>query len=189
MALHFRFESSQGGWLSHPLLLPRALRGWLTDHGSLTRRLKRACPAFRVRPTRIGRFRPSRDEHTPLRLCPGCLAYVREVVLDCGDRPVVFAHSVVALPSLRGPWAAVTQLGTRPLGEALFSNPRISRGKLEYKRLSHRHPLTRQAMRAGIAADNLPLWARRSVFVLQGEPILVTEVFLQNIKFIRVRHD
>jgi chorismate--pyruvate lyase len=186
--LRVSFEASQAGWLYHPLLLPRPLRGWLTDQGSLTRRLKRHCPAFRVHPTRIGRFRTSHDENRALRLGPGCLAYVREVILDCGNLPVVFAHSVVALDSLRGPWAAVTRLGSRPLGEALFSNPRISRGHLQYKRLSRRHPLARQAIRSGIAAANLPLWARRSFFFLQGRPILVTEVFLQDIRRIEIKH-
>jgi chorismate--pyruvate lyase len=132
-------------------------------------------------------YRAGKDENKPLQLHIDRLAYVREVILECDGIPVVFAHSVVSLASLRGPWAGVTRLGSRPLGEALFSNPRVFRGKLQYRRIPSRHPLARQAAKAGISNENMPLWARRSLFTLKGRPIMVTEVFLQNIKLIK--HD
>ncbi len=176
--MHFKLEAAEQGWLRHPFFLPREFRGWLVDQGSLTLRLKQRCTQFSVRPVRVGLHRPNRDEYAALRLRAGRLAYVREVVLNCGGEPVVFAHSVVADASLRGPWAAVTQLGSRPLGEALFSNPRIARGCLQFRRIPPRHALARQARRAGLAASGKPLWARRSLFTLQGQPLMVTEVFL-----------
>jgi chorismate--pyruvate lyase len=44
------------------------------------------------------------------------------------------------------------------------------------------HPLYRLASRH-LAPENLPtqLWARRSLFHLAGEPLLVTEVFLPSL--------
>lgn len=178
IALRFLHETTQTDWLHHPFLLPRSLRNWLTNQGSLTRRLKHRCGTFSVQPTRIGIFRAGQDENPFLKIASNRLAYVREVILHCDNHPVVFAHSVVSLKSLRGPWAAVTRLGTRPLGEALFSNPRVIRGRLQYRRIPPRHTLARQAALAGVSDGHKPLWARRSLFTLQGHPIMVTEIFL-----------
>lgn len=176
--MRFRLEAAAQGWLTTPFFLPREFRRWLTDQGSLTRRLRGHCRDFSVRPVRVGFARPNRDENDLLQLRTDELAYVREVVLNCDGRAVVFAHSVVAAGSLRGPWAAVTRLGSRPLGEALFSNPLVARGSLQYRRIGARHALARQAARAGLAAARAPLWARRSLFILRGHPLMVTEVFL-----------
>lgn len=154
-----------------------AWRHWLTDRGSLTRRLQRSCPAFRVERLRQSPGRPNLDEYASLGLLPGRLATIREVLLLNHDTPLVFAHSVIPLAGLAGPWAGLAGLGNRPLGAALFTNPRIERLALEFQHLDRRHSLYRAA------AQHLPtpprtLWARRSLFSLQAHPILVTEVFL-----------
>jgi chorismate--pyruvate lyase len=176
--LRFKLVAAKQGWLGHPFFLPRKFRSWLADQGSLTHRLKQRCRQFSVRPVRVGFIRPNRDECPALKLRPYRLAYVREVVLHCDGNAVVFAHSAVPGGSLRGPWAAVTTLGSRPLGEALFSNPRVMRGDLQYRRVQLRHPLARQARQAGIPTAGQTLWARRSLFTLHGHRLMVTEVFL-----------
>ena len=171
-------QADKQGWLSHPCFLPREFRNWLADQGSLTRRLKQRCRQFSVQPVRVGLFRPNRDESPVMGLRAGHVAYVREVLLHCDNRAVVFAHSTIAAESLRGPWAALTRLGSKPLGEALFSNPRILRGDLQYRRISSGHPLAKQAVKAGIPVKSQNLWARRSLFTLHGRSLMVTEVFL-----------
>lgn len=104
-------------------------------------------------------------------------AYVRDVLLTGGGHIRVFAHSVLPRSSLHGDWCGITRLGTKPLGETLFTDPRIRRLGLTMRRLDARHPLYRAARRhTGITAQHL--WARRSVFCLNGHPLLVTEVFL-----------
>jgi chorismate--pyruvate lyase len=183
--LRLKLEAATQGWLAHPFLLPREIRGWLADHGSLTRRLRQCCRGFSVRPVRIGFISPNRDERAALKLRTDELAYVREVVLNCNGEAVVFAHSVVAAASLRGPWAAVSGLGSRPLGEALFSNPRVERGRMQYRRIDARHALVRQAARAGVDVAGRSVWARRSLFTLHGHPLMVTEVFLPAMQSIR----
>ncbi|HMM46350.1 MAG TPA: chorismate lyase [Thiobacillaceae bacterium] len=171
---------SRQGWLAHPLLLPRSLRSWLTDQGSLTRRLKSHCASFRVDPLATGHARPNADEYALLDLAPGQRAYVRDVALLCGGVPVVFAHSVLPLAGLRGGWNGITRLGSRSLGETLFSDHRIERRPLAYRKVGHDHPLHRAAVWR-LAANFRGLWARRSVFCLNGHPLLVTEVFLPSI--------
>lgn len=170
-------NSPEHGWLAHPFRAPRELRGWLSDRGSLTRRLKARHADFRVSPVARGLAPPFLDEAHVLRLGPKTHAYVRDVLLVGGGRIRVFAHSVLPRASLRGAWCGISRLGTKPLGEALFSDPRIRRLGLTIRRLDARHPLYRAARHhTGLTARHL--WARRSVFCLNGQPLLVTEVFL-----------
>jgi chorismate--pyruvate lyase len=172
-----RHDNLRHGWLAHPFRAPRILRNTLSDRGSLTRRLKAQYVDFRVIPVARGFALPFFDEARALRLHPHTLAYVRDVLLIGDGHVRVFAHSVLLRSSLRGSWNGITRLGSKPLGEALFTNPRIRRLGLTIRRLDVRHPLYRAAQRhTGIAARQL--WARRSVFCLGGHPLLVTEVFL-----------
>jgi len=168
---------SRQGWLAHPHSLPRLLRSWLSDRGSLTQRLKSRCASFRVVPLATGLARPNPDEYALLGLAPGTRAYVREVMLLCDGVPVVFAHSVLPHGSLRGGWNGITRLGSRSLGEALFSDHRIERQPLAYRNVRSHHPLFR-AIAAQQTQAAGSLWARRSVFCLNHHPLLVTEVFL-----------
>jgi chorismate--pyruvate lyase len=171
---------SRQGWLAHPFSLPRSLRAWLSDQGSLTRRLKSRCASFRVVPLATGPARANADEYALLGMVPGTRAYVREVMLLCDEVPVVFAHSVLPPAGLRGGWDGITRLGSRSLGEALFSDHRIERQPLAFRRVQRGHPLYRAAA-SHQAAAAASLWARRSVFCLNRHPLLVTEVFLPTI--------
>lgn len=171
---------SRQGWLAQPHSIPRPLRRWLSDHGSLTQRLKSRCARFRVLPLSTGLARPNADEVALLGLHPCMLAYVREVLLLCNEIPVVFAHSVLPRAGLRGGWHGITRLGTRSLGEALFNDPRIARQPLAYKAVRRGHPLYDRIARSH--ADARALWARRSLFCLHRHPLLVTEVFLPAIE-------
>lgn len=168
---------SRQGWLAHPHSLPRSLRSWLSDRGSLTQRLKSRCASFRVAPLGVGMARAHADEYVLLGMAPGSRAYVREVMLLCDGVPVVFAHSVLPPAGLRGGWSGIARLGSRSLGETLFSDHRIERQPLAYRRVRRDHPLYRATARQQ-AVNARSLWARRSVFCLDSHPLLVTEVFL-----------
>ena len=156
-------------------------RDWLDDHGSLTRRQQAICPQLRVQRLIQRIARPLSDEYRPLGMSSGQRALIRDVLLICGDTPLVFAHSVIPLPGLDGPWVGLSRLGNRPLGAALFANPKVRRFPLEYQRLDARHPLYRPAV---AHLDDAPphLWMRRSQFTLAGHPLLVTEVFLPAVR-------
>jgi chorismate--pyruvate lyase len=152
---------------------------WLIDRGSLTDRVRRRCAGFGVRLLFQGPRRPTRDER-PLFGAGKSRALVREVCLDCGGEPMVFAHSVIRLRDLRGPWRVVARLGARPLGAALFADPRIKRRPLRFRRLVLNDELHARAC-AALRVRPQALWARSSLFTLHNSPILVTEVFLPGI--------
>lgn len=171
---------SRQGWIHHPHPIPRPLRSWLSDDGSLTERLKSACTSFQVVPLTLAIVRPNPDEYALLGIPPNSWAYVREVVLLCDGVPVVFAHSVLPRAALRGGWNGVTRLGSRSLGEVLFSDRRITREPLAYRQIRASHALFRTIAKELPLATN-SLWARRSLFCLNAHPLLVSEVFLPRI--------
>lgn len=123
-----------------------------------------------------GLRRVNRDESF-LFAAPAKRVMVREVLLLRGTTPLVFAHTVFAAGGLRGAWRGIAGLGNRPLGAALFADPRIARFPLHQKKLSRTHPLYRAAS-AQLKNAPPPLWARRSIFASGKSPILVSEVFL-----------
>jgi chorismate--pyruvate lyase len=152
-------------------------RPWLRDRGSLTARIARRCPGVHVRVVFQGMRRPDRDERFLFADRGRRRVLVREVFLYCHDTPVVFAHTVVDARHVRGPWRSVTTLGNRPLGAALFSDPRVERHHLRQRKIGWHHELHRRLSRF-VPAHTGSLWARRSLFRRDDSPILVTEVFL-----------
>ena len=123
---------------------------------------------------------PQTDEATLLGLRQHQSALLREVCLRCDGLPAVFAHSVLPRESLRAEWHDLGRLGARPLGAALFANASVVRTPLTYRKLLPGHTLYQRAV---LVLQSRPpfLWARRSVFMLHGAPILVTEVFLPGV--------
>lgn len=169
--------AQQSAWYPTLVSVSVHYRRWLQDRGSLTRRIQLRCDNFRVQPVFQALATVIGDERVLMGVRQGELALVREVYLYCGETPVVFAHSVVARRNLRGAWRGLNGLGNKSLGTVLFTNPKIKRTPLEFKKLSPGHTLFEHAcQRLSSAPSNL--WARRSLFTLHGQSILVTEVFL-----------
>lgn len=168
-----------GGWRTRPGPGAGRYRGWLLSRGSLSERLRARARSFAVALVFQGLRRAGCDERFAAGARPRA-ALVREVYLECDGVPVVFAHTVVPARALRGPWRSLARLGTRPLGAALFKDPRVRRGPLRFRRLGPGDALYARAC-ARLAGRPPALWARRSLFVLRKSPILVTEVFLPGI--------
>ncbi len=177
---------SQQSWRDlHP-----GIADWLLNSGSLTQRLRCACAGqFRVRVLRQGWTRPNRDESLALGLRLDAWAWTREVQLLCDERPWVFARSLIPARTLRGRGRRLTQLGTRPLGQVLFTDPGVRRGPVEIARIAVGQRLRQQAF-AGIVESPDVIWGRRSVFWIEEHPLLVCEIFLPDLPvFARHRPD
>jgi chorismate--pyruvate lyase len=167
-------------WLAQPMN-SGAYRQWLIERSSLTKRLQSKTKRFQVAPLSVHDGLPYLDESALLGLVPHHRALLRDVMLMDDKQALVFAHSVLPHRSLRGAWRGLSRLGNKPLGEALFTDPRVLRAPLQYKKISRNHLLYQQVAQH---IDRLPrvLWARRSIFQLnsayQHQTIMVTEVFL-----------
>jgi chorismate--pyruvate lyase len=166
-------------WRAAPPPHPHPLHVWLTSRGSLTARIKAHVVDFNLVRLKQLLQSPNNDERRELGIRRGELAVVREVLLRDREHVLVFAHSLATRRDLRGAWRGLSRLGSRPLAEMLFNDPTVVRLPMEYRKMDTRHPLYRRARQvAPVAATGV--WARRSVFLKQGRPLLVTEVFLTN---------
>lgn len=154
-----------------PALLTPVQRQWLFDDGSLTRRLQAlSADRFSVTPLHEGWQTLRDDECDALQIDRGSEGWVREVYLRGADCPWVFARSVAARSALEGSGVDLAQLGSRSLGELLFSDSAFSRGELQ----ACIYPAA--WLPAEVRAP--ALWARRSCFCRGELGVLVAEVFL-----------
>jgi len=153
---------------------PAGLGAWLLDQGSLTAKLVAASGGdFEVQVCFQGVASPKPSERKLLGLGRGHWALVREVVLRGRGEPWVFARSLIPLTSLTGRLRQLRRFDSRPLGAFLFAQPDLQRGTMEVSRIG--------PGRAYVPPDlqgRAHLWGRRSVFRLEGRPLLVSEVFL-----------
>lgn len=160
-------------WQAHSQLQhrvqPRALRQWLLDRGSLTERLIATSEGqFRVEVLQQQWGVASRDEAQLLGLKPRQAALIREVILYGRQQPWVYARSVLPAKSLGHSLRHLKQLGNKPLGAVLFSDPTMQRGDIEIAQLEP----------GLLPLVDSPVWGRRSVFFLHKQPLLVSEIFL-----------
>lgn len=153
---------------------PRALCAWLDDSGSLTARLIALSQGqFHLEVLRQYLALPSREEQQALAMARPARALIREVILCGRNQPWVFARSVLPLYSLSGKLRHLRKQHNRPLGAFLFSQPHLRRSPIAVAAFSADDGY----VPASIARQN-SLWGRRSVFALDGKPLLVSEVFL-----------
>jgi len=151
--------------------LPASLQDWLFDDGSLTRHLSaRAKGAFSVRPLQEGWQTLREDECRALGAPVGSEGWVREVYLCGHDTPWVFARSVATREQLQASGFDLAHLGSRSLGEWLFSDAEFSRGEL------FASPCPDAWLPPAQQGEGL--WARRSCFSRGALGVLVMEMFL-----------
>ena len=178
-----KLEPEWGDWRSQRLReVPAGLSNWLLESGSLTRRVIQSCGrgCFRVRLLRQGWGTPLNSERQFLRSRRGVMMLIREVELLCDETPWVFARTLIPATSLQRSVRRLTQLGERPLGAVLFSDPKVHRGETQYARLQPRHPLFQTACEH-LSASPDTLWGRRTLFTIAARPLLVNEIFLPDI--------
>ena len=147
--------------------MPSRARRWIRLETSMTRALvERFGGALRIAVRHDGRGRLNPDEARLLgtRALRG---QVREVMLEVGDRRLLAARTVHVARRLRA-HAVLATLGKRPLGELLFAFGKPRRRRREYGQV-------RLGFRVGAGRR---CWARRTVYVFERQPLLVTEIFL-----------
>jgi len=137
--------------------IPEKALFWIRDDQSLTQKLKKRYPDFRVEVHK--QEEASIYNHEISQIGNEENFIVREVSLYGDNQPVVFARSVIPKNTKTD---LIMKIGNKPLGEILFTDPNILRKPIE------------------ITFQN-NIWGRRSVFVMNDSRILVSEFFLEEI--------
>ena len=148
-----------------PWGIPKTLKQWLLDAGSLTQRLKDTYPGtFEVQVLHHDWGRPTTNERHFLSMPDREMASIREVILLCNEAPRVFARSILPATSLEGKNRQLLKLNDSPLGAYLFAQPDLERGPIQLTRI--------------YGHDQTAIWGRRSRFTLDNKPLAVCEYFL-----------
>jgi len=142
--------------------IPDGYRYWINLPGSLTKALKERTDKFSVQILAQEHiFLSSPIEGFERR--SGAVGYFsRKVLLKHGDTPWVAAHTLVPETSIRHGLGQLTKLENKPLGELLFSTPGVHKDLLQ-------------------ACETEQGWGRRARYILNQQPLLVTEFFLPDL--------
>ena len=89
----------------------------------------------------------------------------------------MYARSIIPLKTMNGKHRRLRYLGNRPLGAYLFANPGLRRDRQQLARIAKKDPLFKIATSD---SDQLceQIWGRRSLFIIDDKPLLVSEFFL-----------
>ncbi len=140
-------------------------RIWFRGNESLTKQLiKYSDGHFELE--LLGEYwrQPYIHEARALGVAPHKGCRIREVILKCQGQNTVYARRTISDKAIQASKHQLTKLGTVPLGHLLFKQAKVN---LE----------TRQI--AKIRVDDQFYFARRTLYELNGEDILVTEYFLK----------
>ena len=139
--------------------IPSYVSIWLLDSTSLTQKLKEKYEDFEVNVISQNESVPYKCENQLLNSPENKEIIVREVELLGNQKPVVNARSLIPMTE---DTIDILKIGSRPLGEILFDDPKIERGHLEVGSFQNS-------------------WARRSTFTIGKTNLLVTEIFLESL--------
>lgn len=153
-----------------------AARSWLYEPGSLTQRLRQNYGAdIAVSVLFLRQCRPFITESRQLALPPFRYNLCREVMLHHNGRPLLLARTIIPEETLKVAHRNLAHLGSRPLGEIIFSYPDLERASMD---IAHVPVDAWQPAAAGSAAINQPVWGRRTVYVIHHRPLVISEFFL-----------
>lgn len=170
------------GWLAQaPAILPAAQRHWLFRPGALTAGLRQV---GHVRLRVLAEYADGAplDEAQAMGIAPGSPVWIREVLMSVNGVDSVPARSLTPLRASHGAWQGMRRLLTRPLADMLYHDSTVIRSPFACRRLAS--PVPFHASAHGVLPaerrdqDGSRIWARRSVFWRQGQPLLVAECFL-----------
>ena len=161
------------------LNIPDNAASWIFEAGSITQRLRNYYgPRVRVQVLNNIWQRSFISESRLLKLPQARYSLTREVLLSVDDTPLVLARTILPERTIQSAQHNLSHLGSRPLGEVIFSYPKLERLALEISHVSKRawRPEIQQ-----LTQIQQPLWGRRTIYAIHHHPMLVSEFFLPEI--------
>lgn len=164
-------------WSSSADEAPAVLQEWLMSEGSLTEKLTATCnDGFNVELLHQTLTFATEAAAAALGIEEGSALLHREVLLNDGDKPLVFACSLLPEVALIGRYEELRQLDERPLGHWIFAEPALQRSRMGFAVIPADAPLFVRVPESQIVSAEL--WGRVTYFSGAAAPLLVSEFFL-----------
>lgn len=161
--------------------IPHKYINWLIRPYVLSKALRRICNEFSVQLISQEFGFLNDDETEVLNGAPFEMGLVRQTFLKGDGNTYVYARVVIPKQTYISNKEMLRIIGEKPIGENfLYNNPKMSRSIFQIKLLKPHHQLYKNAVNF---TDEKPpeLWARRSVFHLDNDPLVISEVFFDAI--------
>lgn len=156
--------------------LPVNLQSWVYEPGSLTQRLRNYYGAGVAVKILFNQWQPpflteSQRLHLPVQR----YSLIREVLLHVDDKPLILARTVLPQATINIAKRKLSKLGTRPLGEVIFSYPNLQRLETDLCCISAQRWTSE--LRQLVAIEG-KICGRRTVYAIEQQPMLVSEFFM-----------
>ncbi|WP_158583927.1 chorismate--pyruvate lyase family protein [Salinibius halmophilus] len=142
--------------------LTASMRHWLLSKGSLTALLEAKFGPVQLATVEEYQCFASRAQAQALAVPLRTALIVRNIALQANNQPLIWAHSALPVTSLQGANKQIRLQRHKPLGKILFQHKNLQRSAIQI-----------------CQANNY--WCRRSVFSVNGQPIIVAEAFAQEL--------
>ncbi len=111
----------------------------------------------------------------------GTSLFVREILILCDEKPAWYAETLIPQTTYTHREAQFNSLNTCPINIILFNDPAIIREPFIYAYLLPENKEYQQAVQHVKNIKPLSLWARKSVFRIDDEPLSIMEVFFHDV--------
>jgi len=163
--------------------IPANAASWINELGSITQRLRNHYgDSVRVEVLNQHWQRAFISESRLLKVPPAKYILTREVLIYADNTPLVLARTIIPKSTLQSAQQNLSHLGNRPLGEVIFSYPKLKRLALEVAQIEQQDWASSIQAKTSMKED---LWGRRTVYSLHQHPLLVNEFFLPSILNLR----
>lgn len=155
------------------------VQSWIYESGSITQRLRRIYGEnVAVKVLFQKRCVPYLSELKRLGLSEHQFTLCREVLIHVNDTPLVLARTIIPFQTIKVTHRRLSNLGSRPLGEVIFSYPELERKSLDLTQINPSEWRQSAVYRANI---NQPITGRRTIYAIANHPLLISEFFLPEV--------
>jgi chorismate lyase len=159
--------------------LPEAVQSWTYEAGSLTQRLRDFYGNAITVSILFHQWRtPYLSERRQLQLPQHRYGLIREVMLHTNGKPLLLARTIIPEETIKVAHRNLAHLGSRPLGEVIFSYPDLERITMDFTMTPPAIWSPQARQKSTIDQD---IWGRRTVYAIHKQPMLVSEFFLPEI--------
>ena len=159
--------------------LPINVQSWTYESGSLTQRLRNYYGSGVAVKILFHRWQtPFLSERRLLKLPEHHYSLIREVLLHVNDKPLILARTIIPSATNKTAKSNLSKLGTRPLGEVIFSYPKLERIAMDVT-LIDLPTWTPSIIEQEWVIK--PIWGRRTIYAIEQKRMLVSEFFLPEI--------
>jgi chorismate--pyruvate lyase len=159
--------------------LPENVQSWVYESGSLTRRLRDYYgDTIGVKVLLQQWNTPFLTERSLLDLQENRYSLIREVMLHADGKPLILARTIIPERTIKVAKSNLAHLGSRPLGEVIFSYPKLERIEMDVTLIV---PSTWKPSIIDAIHINQSIFGRRTVYSIAQRQMLVSEFFLPGV--------